>query len=283
MTQHSAESYVRERFAGDPEISETFVNLQDPILRADMIRYLVLLGDGGLYTDLNTKSLKPIDDWIPSQYRDETNVVIGIEYDSLREHRWVDWTLDLQFSTWTILAKAKHPLLEYIAQEVIKGLNKLALKNGKTLSAIDPSREEVLDTTGPAFFTRAVFEFLSRSTESQYTWENITGLQEPRPVGDILIFPITAFGSGQTHSNAGEPDEEQALVEHLFKGSWKTDHVWEEGFRDEWFYEDDFEEDLEVQGERSDEEGFPGPPDREPSQDKGEEDGKGSAEDAKDG
>ena len=40
----------------------------------------------------------------------------------------------------------------------------------------------------------------------------------------VLILPINAFGSGQAHSKSGSPDENTALVQHLFKGSWKVDH-----------------------------------------------------------
>lgn len=40
----------------------------------------------------------------------------------------------------------------------------------------------------------------------------------------VLILPINAFGSGQMHSKSGSPDEDTALVQHLFKGSWKLDH-----------------------------------------------------------
>ena len=40
----------------------------------------------------------------------------------------------------------------------------------------------------------------------------------------VLILPINAFGSGQAHSNSGSPEENTALVQHLFRGSWKVDH-----------------------------------------------------------
>ena len=43
LTQHSAESYVRNTFPHRYDIEETFMDLADPILRADLIRYLVLL------------------------------------------------------------------------------------------------------------------------------------------------------------------------------------------------------------------------------------------------
>ena len=251
VTQYSAESYIRDRYADEPEIQEIFTDLQDPILRADMIRYLVLLRDGGLYTDLDTKSLKPIDDWVPSEYQGNTSVVVGVEYDRLSGNRWNDWTLDLQFSTWAILTKPNHPLLEHTVQKVIGGLKRLALKQGKTISGVKASREEVLDTTGPALFTHSVFDILSQTTGTTFTWKNVTNLKKPRLVDDILILPVTAFGCGQGHSDSGHPDEETALVQHLFKGSWKGDHMLEEGSHEE-HHEDHEEESLKAQERHQD-------------------------------
>ena len=224
VTQYGAESYVRETFQDRPDLVEVFTDLQDPILRADLVRYLLLLGDGGVYSDLDTKALKPIDDWIPAQYKRVTNVVVGVEYDRLQGLRWLDWTLDLQFTTWAILAKPKHPMLEMTVERVVKALRDLATKQGTTVAGIKPTFEEVLDTTGPAAFTRAAMGYLSNATEYEFTWQNITDLKVPRMVADVLILPINAFGSGQAHSNSGSPDDDTALVQHLFKGSWKTDH-----------------------------------------------------------
>ena len=228
VTQHSAESYVRERFGHRRDIEETFTDLQDPILRADLIRYLVLLGDGGVYSDIDTKALKPIEDWVPSAFKRYANVVIGVEYDSFGRGRWVDWTLDLQFCTWAIMAKPGHPLLQTSVERVVGRIRKLAQKQGKPVSGIKASFQDVLDTTGPALFTKAVFEGLSESTGTNFTWLNVTGLVTPRLVGDILILPINAFGSGQSHSNSGSPEEDNAMVQHLFRGSWKGSHPFAE-------------------------------------------------------
>ena len=223
VTQYSAESYIRETFPDRPDILEVFTDLQDPILRADMIRYLLLLGDGGLYTDLDTEALKPIEDWIPAEYRTRTNVVIGVEYDRLNGLRWLDWSLDLQFASWAILAKPNHPLLELTVYNTIKSVRSLAFKQDTTIGGIKASQHEVLNATGPAQFTQSVFQYLSHSTGTDFTWMNVTDLKVPILVEDVLILPITAFGCGQPHSNSGEPDDETALVHHLFKGSWKFD------------------------------------------------------------
>ncbi|MCJ1338470.1 hypothetical protein MMC09_003758 [Bachmanniomyces sp. S44760] len=227
ITQYTAESYVWEKFRHRPDIIEAFTDLQDPILRADLVRYLVLLSDGGIYSDIDTKALKPIEDWIPFEYKSETNIVVGIEYDSLGGMRWVDWTLDLQFTTWSILAKPGHPLLELTIEKVINKLRRLATKQDRTLSELHPDHHEVLDTTGPALFTEAIFSYISHSTGTNFTHMNVTGLLSPKLFSDILILPITAFGNSQSHSNAGSEEEDEALVRHLFKGSWKGDHLME--------------------------------------------------------
>lgn len=188
-------------------------------------------GDGGAYSDIDTLSLKPIEDWIPPSFRGRANIVIGIEYDRAGGDRWLDWTLDLQFCTWAILAKPGHPLMQMTVDQAIARLKRLALKQGTTISGIKASREEVLDTTGPALFTQMVFEKPSYTPGTNFTYLNITRLGALRMVDDVLILPINAFGCGQRHSNSGSPDDDSALVKHLFKGSWKNDHRFEEGRR----------------------------------------------------
>ena len=224
VTQYSAESYIRDKFNHRADIQETFLDLQDPILRADLIRYLVLLGDGGVYSDIDTMCLMPMEDWVPSIYKDKVNLVIGIEYDSLGHDRWLDWSLDLQFATWAILARPGHLAMEVTVDRVIQKLQRLARNQETTISGIKPTFRDVLDSTGPALFTEAVFESLSFATGSNFTWQNVSGLTTARLVSDVLILPINAFGSGQAHSNSGSPDSDTALVQHLFKGSWKVEH-----------------------------------------------------------
>ena len=190
LTQYSAESYVKDRFSHRPDIEETFIDLQDPILRADLIRYLVLLGDGGVYSDIDTTSLIPIEDWVPSAYAHEVNLVLGIEYDKLDGGRWQDWSLDLQFCTWAILAKPGHLLMSMTVDRVIARLKELARQQETTISGIRASFQEVMNTTGPALFTEAVIEGLAHTTGTNFTWHNLTGMKESRVIGDGTYFLI---------------------------------------------------------------------------------------------
>lgn len=189
LTQYSAESYVKDRFSHRPDIEEVFVDLQDPILRADFIRYLVLLGDGGAYSDMDTESLAPIEDWVPPSYSNEVNLVVGVEYDRLDGDRWGDWPLDLQFCTWAILAKPGHGLMEKTVDRVLARLKALAREQETTVAGIHASYDDVLSTTGPSLFTEAIIEGLAESTGTKFTWQNMTGMTDSRLVDDGTYSP----------------------------------------------------------------------------------------------
>ena len=221
LTDGGCDEYVRDRFADRPEIVDVFTGLKDNILRADLIRYLVLLGDGGVYSDIDTESLKPIDQWIPSEYKDVTNVAVGVEYDTFGNDP-SPALLIVQLVNWTIMSKAGSPLLDLTVRNAIRAINALAEKQQVPIGLINANFNDVLASTGPAQLTLATFEYLSEVTGTHVSWANVTGLTSPKLIHDVLVLPVTAFGNGQTHSNAGTTDDPAALVHHLFSGSWKT-------------------------------------------------------------
>lgn len=82
ITDAAAMSYVKAKYKHEPEIITTFTRISDPILRADYIRYLMLLADGGVYTDLDTVCVKPIDQWVPEKMQGSIRMVVGLEFDA---------------------------------------------------------------------------------------------------------------------------------------------------------------------------------------------------------
>ena len=221
LTDGGCDEYVRDRFSKSPDIVSLFTGLKDNILRADLIRYLVLLGDGGIYSDIDTESLRPIEKWIPQEYKDVTNAVLGVEYDTFGQDP-APALLIVQFVNWTIMSKGGHPLMNLTVRNAIRAIRALAEKQHVSLDHIQANFNDVLASTGPALLTTATFEYLSKATSTEVSWLNVTGLTAPKLIHDILILPVTAFGNGQRHSNAGSPDDPAALVHHLFSGSWKT-------------------------------------------------------------
>lgn len=73
------DAFVHKAFRKDKGILRTCEGIKyDPILRADSLRYLILLAEGGVYTDVDIRPLQPIEDWIPRAYHNKTNVVLGV-------------------------------------------------------------------------------------------------------------------------------------------------------------------------------------------------------------
>ena len=229
LTDGAAEDYVRSRLPHRPDIVATYLSLTDPILRADLIRYIVLLLDGGVYTDVDTAARKPIADWIPEHLRNGTRLAVGIEVDEWGTgFMWGDqWLLPWQFCQWTLYADAGHAAMEKMIDSIIDDLQDLSIEQGQPLSSLHLSAFQVLNVTGPNAYTRVILDDMSAQTSTNVTWANVTRITEPTLIGDILVLPINAFGSGQHHSNSGGLDGGDVLATHYFQGSWKGEHDFE--------------------------------------------------------
>lgn len=217
ITAERSDSYVTERFTHRPDLVRDFLSLRDSILRADLLRYLFLHTDGGVYTDLDTICGKPIDTWIPAAFKDKANLVLGIEGDSYGGGLREGFTYHVQFATWTMAAKPGHFIIGMIIDHVLNQLHNLAAKQNTTISNIKADYMDVMDTTGPGVFAGSVYQGLSQISGSNVTSANLTGLNEPMLIGDVLIMPLISFG-------AFDLDNPSALVQHTFAGTWKADH-----------------------------------------------------------
>ena len=224
VTDGSSKSYVGHTFVHKPEVIHDFLALQDPVLRADLLRYLFLYGHGGIYSDLDTICLRPFDSWVPDGFKNKTNLIIGIEGDSLGGPMIPGFSHHVGLGQWTLAAKPGHIIMERMIERVLSGLGMLAERQNRTLATLEPSYMDVIDTTGPGAFSECIYHELSLATGTNVTSSNLTGLTEPRLIDDVLILPVTAFANGIPHSDAKGPDDEGALVHHLFQGSWKGSH-----------------------------------------------------------
>ncbi|KAL8772312.1 MAG: hypothetical protein Q9209_002524 [Squamulea sp. 1 TL-2023] len=221
LTDGGAETYVKEHFPEDSKILDTYMTLSDYIMRADLIRYLALLKDGGVYNDLDVGCLRPIDLWVPPACKDNTSVVLGIEVDN---EMGPDKSKLFELVNWTIMAKRNAPFMQFLVDHVIENLERAAAKHNTTLFSLQPKRQEVIDVTGPAALTEAVFQYLTEKTQTIVSMQNFTKMRRPKLVADILVLPINAFGAGHQVQWSGTDEDGSALVHHYFAGSWKTNH-----------------------------------------------------------
>lgn len=209
LTDGSGSQYVREQYANFPDLLNLFLSLQVPILKADLLRQLILYTDGGIWSDLDVTCHAPIDTWIPEPYRNKTNLVVGLEFDGA------------QFASWTVMAKPRTSHIAAVLRYVVSQLEKSAVDYNTTISGLTMQTiSDVVDVTGPQAMTVAILRSLEKEMGVPVGRPNITDLHEPLLLQDVLILPNAAFAALQ----AGWPEDRGPyLVEHHYAGSWKND------------------------------------------------------------
>ncbi|KAK7753714.1 hypothetical protein SLS62_004337 [Diatrype stigma] len=217
LTDHNIDTYIQRSF---PDISDLFSKVTDSILRADFLRYLVMAKEGGVWADIDVFPHQPISSWIPPRHRNLTNLVIGIENDHHKHPIWPNSPYSVQLAQYAILAKPGHPALLKLIDEVCKNLADL-LRHKTPGHHI--TFEDVMATTGPFAFTKALMEYFTEITGTEYNGDRLDWLQEPVLIGDVLVLPKDSFG-WLPHEKTHEKGDPSILVEHLFIGSWRDGH-----------------------------------------------------------
>lgn len=241
IEDEACESLIKHLFVGVPDVALAYFSMPKSILKADFFRYLILYARGGIYSDIDTINLKPVDTWIAfnetlSGKPNNPGLIIGIEADPDRPD-WNEWyARRVQFCQWTMLAKLGHPML----RELIANITAITLtrkKNGKLKSVLGKNEGgDIMDWTGPGIWTDLIFNYLNnilQSPESFKTkkyedivnWQMFTGMKLPIVIDDVVVLPITCFSPDVNQMGAGNFDHPLAYSKHMFLGSWKDDNT----------------------------------------------------------
>lgn len=222
--QGAARALHRHKLS-NPKLRHIYHELPNTGMKSDLLRYLLLASEGGVYSDTDVEALRPIDHWIPKRHSARAKVVVGIEFDRLDGSNWPEVHDDIQFCQWTIAAAPNHPLLLQMITSIFTRLQSHSAELNPTVGKFKFTSWDVINITGPSAWTEAVFNQLRMYQPNLTSVRNLTGLTEPTLIGDILILPIDAFGMGQVHSNSTNDGSipENALVRHKFRGSWRKE------------------------------------------------------------
>lgn len=117
MIDDQALTFVRENFVGRPDIIRVFENIRDSTIRADYFRYLMVLAEGGVYADIDLSCEKPIDEWIPEVYRNDTGLVVGISYDA-RGGDIPENFLAVHLCQWTFMARKRNEVMSHVVDRL---------------------------------------------------------------------------------------------------------------------------------------------------------------------
>ncbi|KAJ6127072.1 hypothetical protein N7523_002684 [Penicillium sp. IBT 18751x] len=219
LTDQSAEAFVRAYYQQTrPDIVQVYEGLSIPILRADLFRYLVVLAEGGYWSDLDVSSEKPSAEWVPAEYQDQhIDMIVGLEFDL--ETRGPGTEVASQFCNWVFSAQPSSRNLQVIVDSVVNTLKKIANDNQVSISGITLEMlSDVVNVTGPKIMTISILDGLKNLLGREVDDRDFAGIKHPKLIGDVLIMPGVSFAAAQ---NGYPKDQGDPLVTHHYEGSWK--------------------------------------------------------------
>ncbi|GAA5894067.1 hypothetical protein JCM6882_007976 [Rhodosporidiobolus microsporus] len=224
LNDSAVDQWVRRRFADSPRLLTTWADrLPLPILRFDLFRLLALVARGGVYTDGDTRALRPLSAWsegvaafppadrlLAPTLRDNgttpapPSLVVGIEWKGHTEHnaRNPAYSRSAGVVQWTFAGAAGHPVFVDATRRVLRHSERVAaLRNG------DDPREDgegplqfdyeadrmVLEWSGPAVLTDSVARYLR--TRYGLSLAALASTPTPVRVGDVLLLPVQALNA----------------------------------------------------------------------------------------
>ncbi|KAF4625196.1 hypothetical protein G7Y89_g12976 [Cudoniella acicularis] len=231
LTELQAETYVREHYSEERrDIVEVFMLLRIPIVRADLLRYLILYKEGGVWSDLDVscgEQYGNMNKWVPNRYKNVTGLVLGLEFDcaivcpASRVPVSEQGRIRTQFASWMIMAAPKSPHMKVVIEDILTEVNYTASWNGVEVDELTLEMiGDVVDFSGPKRLTTSVVKSMGREMGEAINDSHFTGLKEPKLLGDVLLLPGNAFAASQ---NGFPKDQGPALVTHHYAGTWKNE------------------------------------------------------------
>lgn len=197
------------------------------IIKADILRYLVMYVEGGVYTDIDVEALRPITQFLPERYAEaEVDMVLGIEIDQPEfSNHPILGSKCQSFCQWTFMSKPGMPVMLKLVENIMVWLKDVAMQQNVPISEIQLDFDQVISGTGPSAFTRAILKEMSERTGKDVKWDTFHDMNESKLVGGVLVMTVEAFAAGQGHSDSGNHDTKHAIVRHHYHASkWPDKH-----------------------------------------------------------
>lgn len=234
LTDSNSQRYVEWHFGPDgfnrPDIVRFYSDLKAAIVKADLLRYLVMYAEGGVYADIDVEALRPLTKFIPERYdQRDIDMVVGVEID---EPDWKDHPIlgpkSRSFCQWTFMCKPQLPVMMRLVEQIMTWLNGVAAEQGVPIADVKLDFDQIISGTGPSAFTNAIMaemEVHNPTPERKITWDMFHDLGESKVVSRVLVLTVEAFAAGQGHSDSGNHDARAALVRHHYHASnWPSRH-----------------------------------------------------------
>lgn len=232
ITDASEMTYVEEHFGRQglnrPDIVHFYRSLNLPIVKADLLRYIILYAEGGIYADIDVEALKPFHRFIPERHNEEDyDLIVGVEVDEpgFQDHPILGQKSQ-SFCQWTIISRPRHPAMMHLIENIMKWLTGVAKEQDVPISEVELNFDQIITGTGPSAFTNALLEEMNEGAKKpRVTWDTFHNMDESKIVNRVLVLTVEAFCAGQGHSDSGNHGSRGALVKHHYHASnWPSQH-----------------------------------------------------------
>nr|XP_031864275.1 uncharacterized protein CI109_000188 [Kwoniella shandongensis]KAA5531347.1 hypothetical protein CI109_000188 [Kwoniella shandongensis] len=222
------------------------------VVRADLFRYLVLLLNGGIYTDTDTASVLPISEWarnpvkalssvpmldvlpqlvemaqpqtlhhlepfqaheVPTEQDEEDSPSLLVALEIDAPDSETDWK-DEGFVRG--IQVVQWTIMAKKGHPVLLDVIGRALRQAEEVAEGGKRDVNILDWSGPGAFTDAVFRYLL--VRYGFHPSQASGLKQPLRIGDVVIMPVHSF---RADASEGPFQGEHRVVWHGFFGRWK--------------------------------------------------------------
>lgn len=233
LTDDNELAFVEEHFgAGSPinrpDIVKFYKSINLHIIKADLLRYMIMYAQGGVYADIDVEALKPVHRFIPERYDErDIDLIVGVEIDQPEfSNHPILGKKSKSFCQWTIIAKPHQPVMLHLIEHIMAWLKEESKKQKVALGDIELTFDQVISGTGPSAFTHALLEQMRQNHRGgKVTWDLFHSIDESKVVGRVLVLNVEAFCAGQGHSDSGNHDSRGALVKHHYHASnWPSKH-----------------------------------------------------------
>ena len=147
---HDCDSFIKNNFDSYTYRAYTSINPVYGAMKADFFRYCILYKNGGVYLDIKSKIIQPLNKLI--QEKDECLLDVPRSIESWRKK-------SPTYEQWVLMFAPRHPYLLEVIRTMVSLIH---AKYEPTIENINvlTTKQKILHVTGPDMFSRCIHHYL---------------------------------------------------------------------------------------------------------------------------
>jgi len=172
------DKWVSQNYPG--EVYDIWSRIKIGVAKSDLFRYLLIYKEGGVYLDIKSSIVYPLDYIL----RDQTEIVFQ-HWKEKYHHKILKYQFG-EFQNWFLIFPKGHGILQHCIERVIQNL-----KNYQ-FDPVEDIKFQILKTTGPIAYSQSILEWIEKKGRHGIV-EHESTQNDGWPTGLVYSF-YTLFG-----------------------------------------------------------------------------------------